>query len=161
MPFQYYSLRRVSIAALLVLGSSLQLAAAQAPTTATRVRPIAVDSIAAVVNTDVITRKELADRIKSVEARMKQAGTQMPPRDLLERQVLERMIADRAQLQLATESGIRIDDALLDRAMARLAEQNKLSMQDFRNQLEREGLPYARFREEIREEIALQRIRER
>ena len=161
MPFQYYSLRRVSIAALLVLGSSLQLAAAQAPTTAARVRPIAVDSIAAVVNTDVITRKELADRIKSVEARMKQAGTQMPPRDLLERQVLERMIADRAQLQLATESGIRIDDALLDRAMARLAEQNKLSMQDFRNQLEREGLPYARFREEIREEIALQRIRER
>ncbi len=156
------SLRRLSIVVLLLAAMPHQQARAQAPTAAPkRVIPTEVDSIAAVVNTDVITRKELADRVKSVEARMKQQGVQIPSSDLLQRQVLERMITDRAQLQLASESGIRVDDALLDRAMARLAEQNKLSPQDFRTQLEREGMPYSRFREEIRDEITMQRIRER
>jgi peptidyl-prolyl cis-trans isomerase SurA len=155
-----FSFRRLSIAALLLVAASSQPASAQSAAPQ-RTAPQAIDSIAAVVNTDVITRKDLSDRVKSVETRMKQQGVQVPPRDLLERQVLERMIADRAQLQLAAESGIRVDDALLDRAMARLAEQNKLSAQDFRTQLEREGIPYARFREEIRDEIAMQRIRER
>ncbi len=156
----YISLRRLSIAALLITAAASQPAGAQSAAPK-RAAVQTIDSIAAVVNTDVITRKELSDRLKSIETRMKQQGGQIPPRDLLERQVLERMIADRAQLQLATESGIRVDDALLDRAMARLAEQNKLSAQDFRNQLEREGIPYVRFREEIRDEIAMQRIRER
>ena len=156
------SLRRLSIVVLLLAAMPHQQARAQAPTAAPkRVIPTEVDSIAAVVNTDVITRKELADRVKSVEVRMKQQGVQIPSSDLLQRQVLERMITDRAQLQLASESGIRVDDALLDRAMARLAEQNKLSPQDFRTQLEREGMPYSRFREEIRDEITMQRIRER
>ena len=172
-----FSFRRLSTVAVLIFAASSQFAGAQSPSAQPAAKAIAkttsqtaaparstpreVDSIAAVVNTDVITRKDLSDRVKSVEARLKQQGTQIPPRDLLERQVLERMIADRAQLQLANESGIRVDDALLDRAMARLAEQNKLSAQDFRNQLEREGVPYARFREEIRDEITMQRIRER
>ena len=156
------SFTRLSVTAFLLAAASLQVANAQAPAAVpARSAPKAVDSIAAVVNTEVITRKELSDRVKSVEARMKQQGAQIPERSLLERQVLERMIADRAQLQLASESGIKVDDALLDRAMARLAEQNKLSPQEFRAQLEREGLPYARFREEIREEITMQRIRER
>ena len=162
MPLLSFSFRRLPLAALLIAAATLQSAHAQAPAAAPqRATPKAIDSIAAVVNTDVITRNELNDRVKSVEARMKQQGVQIPPHDLLERQVLERMIADRAQLQLASESGIRVDDALLDRAMERLAEQNKLSAKDFRTQLEREGMPYARFREEIREEITMQRIRER
>lgn len=168
-----FSFRRLSIAAMLIAAASWQSAGAQAasvsptakssvqPTASQRSAPVTIDSIAAVVNTDVITRRDLSDRIKSVEARMKQQGVQIPPRDLLERQVLERMITDRAQLQLAAESGIRVDDAQLDRAMARLAEQNKLSAQEFRTQLENTGISYARFREEIRDEIAMQRIRER
>ncbi|MEB0135790.1 peptidylprolyl isomerase [Actimicrobium sp. CCC2.4] len=135
--------------------------AAPAPTAARKAEPQVIDSIVAVVNSDVITRLELNGRVALVEARMKQQGSQLPQRALLEKQILERMIVDRAQLQLAADSGIKIDDVMLDRAMARLAEQNKLSMQDFRNQLEREGTPFSRFREEIREEIAMQRIRER
>ena len=131
-------------------------------TTAPRSKePQPIDSIVAVVNSDVITRLELNNRVVMVESRMKQQGTQLPQRALLEKQILERMIVDRAQLQLAADSGIKIDDVMLDRAMARLAEQNQLSMQDFRNQLEREGMSFSRFREEIREEIAMQRIRER
>lgn len=119
------------------------------------------DSIIAVVNNEVITRQELVDRLRLVERRMKNQGIALPPAAEFQRQLLERMIVDRAQMQLAQEYGIRVDDTMLDRAIARIAEQNKMSILEFRKQLEAEGTPYARFREEIREEITMQRLRER
>lgn len=119
------------------------------------------DAIVAVVNNEVITRQELIDRLQAVERRMKNQGIALPPPAELQRQLLERMIVDRAQLQLAKETGIRIDDTMLDRAVARIAEQNKMSLQEFRNRLERDGTPFNQFREEIREEIMMQRLRER
>lgn len=119
------------------------------------------DSIVAVVNSEVITRQELNERMRLVEQRMKAQGIALPPPAELQKQLLERLIVDRAQMQLAKELGIRVDDIMLDRAIARIAEQNRMSLQDFRNQLEREGTPFGRFREEIREEITLQRLRER
>jgi peptidyl-prolyl cis-trans isomerase SurA len=124
-------------------------------------QPVLVDAIVAVVNTDVITLKELDDRVRLVEQRLKRQNTQMPPREVLQRQLLERMIVTRAQMQMARDSGIRVDDIMLDRAVSRISEQNQLSLQTFRDQLERDGLSFARFREEIREEITLQRLRER
>ena len=124
-------------------------------------QPVLVDAIVAVVNTDVITLKELDDRMRLVEQRLKRQNTQMPPREILQRQLLERMIVTRAQMQMAKETGIRVDDIMLDRAVSRIAEQNQLSLQTFRDSLERDGLSFARFREEIREEITLQRLRER
>ena len=124
-------------------------------------QPVLVDAIIAVVNMEVITQRELEDRLLLIERRMKSQNMQMPSRDVLKKQLLERMIVNRAQLQLAKEYGIRIDDAMLDRSVARIAEQNKLSIQDFRGQIERDGVSFTRFREEIREEIALQRLRER
>ena len=119
------------------------------------------DAIIAVVNNEVITRQELVERMRMVERRMKNQGIALPPQAEFQRQLLERMIVDRAQMQLAKESGIRVDDTMLDRAVARIAEQNKMSLQEFRTQLEREGTPFPRFREEIREEIIMQRLRER
>jgi peptidyl-prolyl cis-trans isomerase SurA len=119
------------------------------------------DSIVAVVNSEVITRHELNERVRLVEMRMKGQGIALPPRAELQRQLLERLIVDRAQLQLARENGIQVDDAMLDRALARIAEQNRMSLQEFRNRLEREGTPFGKFREEIREEIVMQRLRER
>ncbi len=119
------------------------------------------DAIVAVVNNEVITRVELMERMQMVEARMKAQGVAMPPQAEFQKQLLERLIVDRAQLQLAKDFGIKVDDIMLDRAVGRIAEQNKMSMQDFRNQVEREGMSFARFREEIREEILLQRLRER
>ena len=124
-------------------------------------QPVLVDAIVAVVNTDVITLKELDDRMRLVEQRLKRQNTQMPAREILQRQLLERMIVTRAQMQMAKETGIRVDDIMLDRAVSRIAEQNQLSLQTFRDSLERDGLSFARFREEIREEITLQRLRER
>jgi len=120
-----------------------------------------VATIVAVVNNEVITSQELDGRMRQVESQMKSQGVAMPPRAQLQKQILERLIVDRAQMQLAKEVGIRVDDLTLDRAIARIAEQNKMSLQEFRSQLEREGTPFGRFREEIREEIIIQRVRER
>jgi peptidyl-prolyl cis-trans isomerase SurA len=126
-----------------------------------RAKPQLVNAIVAVVNDEVITRSELIERMHMVERRMSNQGAALPPRPDLLRQLLERMILDRAQMQLAKEYGIRVDDSMLDRAVARIAEQNKMSLQDFRNKLEHDGTPFNRFREEIREEIIMQRLRER
>jgi peptidyl-prolyl cis-trans isomerase SurA len=121
-----------------------------------------IDSIVAVVNNEVITRRELDDRMRMIMSRLNSQGGNagLPSREELQRQVLERMIVDLAQLQLAKENNIQVDDLTLDRAMARIAEQNKMSLQEFRNQVEREGTSFAQFREELRREIIMQRLRE-
>ena len=124
-------------------------------------QPVLVDAIVAVVNTDVITMKELNDRMQIIEQRMRRQNMQVPPRDILQKQLLERLIVNRAQMQLARDIGVRVDDVMLDRAVARIAEQNNVTVQILRDQLERDGVSFARFREEIREEITLQRVRER
>ena len=119
-----------------------------------------IDSIAVVVNDDVITRNELAARVRSIEARMKAASAPMPAAADLQCQVVEAMIVERAQQQLAKEMGVKVSDQELDRAIGRIAEQQKMSLQDMRNQMEKEGMPYATFREEIRNEMMMQRLRE-
>ncbi|MGV3654417.1 MAG: peptidylprolyl isomerase [Noviherbaspirillum sp.] len=154
--------RRLLASALLLACAGagwLPAAAQDAQPARTQIRP--VDSIVAVVNNEVITYQELQARMEMVQARMRSQGAGLPSRELLQKQLLERLIVDRAQMQLARETGIRVDDNLLDRAVARIAEQNQMSLPQFRQQLEREGIPFARFREEIREEITLQRLRER
>jgi peptidyl-prolyl cis-trans isomerase SurA len=119
-----------------------------------------LDSIFAVVNDDVITKNEVKNRVDQVVQRMRAQGAQVPDMSDLQRQVVEMMIVERAQIQLAKEYGVKIDDTTLDRAIARIAEGQKLSVQDMRNQMEKEGLPFSQFREEIRNEIVLQRLRE-
>jgi peptidyl-prolyl cis-trans isomerase SurA len=119
-----------------------------------------IDSIVVVVNDEVITRRELTNRIKTVTQRMKAQNVAMPEPADLQRQLLESMIVERAQLQMAKEMGVRVDDTMLDRAIGRIAEAQKLSVQDLRNQMEKEGMTYAAFREQIREEIIMQRLRE-
>jgi peptidyl-prolyl cis-trans isomerase SurA len=119
-----------------------------------------IDSIAVVVNDEVITRNEVAKRVEAVVARMRAANAQIPERADLERQVVESMIVERAQIQLAKEMGVRIDDAMLDRAIGGIAEQQKMTVQDLRNALEKEGTTFAAFREEIRSEMMLQRLRQ-
>ena len=126
-----------------------------------RALPVEVDRIIAVVNEEAITAFELRARLAMVERQLRTQNVQLPPRDALEWQLLERMITDRVQLQFAKETGLRISDIELDAAMRRIAEGNRLSLQDFRAALERDGLVWTKFREEIRDEIALSRLRER
>lgn len=123
--------------------------------------PILVDRIVAVVNSEVITERELEQRMGFVEGQLRRQGVPMPPRDVLERQVLERMIVDRAQLQMARDTGVRIDDQMLDRALGRMAETNGMTTAQFRDRVERDGVPFARFREDLREDLLTTRLRER
>ena len=141
-------------------------ASAAAPAVATpAARPAAsapnvIDAIAVVVNDDVITRNEISARIRSVEARMKASNAPVPDSADLLRQVTEAMIVERAQQQLAREMGVKTDDQQLDRAIVRIAEQQKMTLADMRAQMEKEGMAFATFREEIRNEITMQRLRE-
>ncbi len=122
---------------------------------------VAADSIVAVVGTEVITRRELSQRVRNAELQLQQQGTALPARDLLERQVLERAITDRSIVQWARENGIRVDDGTVDTAFANIARQNGLSVEGFRQRLEREGMDVPRFRRDLREEITIFRARER
>ena len=122
---------------------------------------VLVDRIVAVVNSEVITSREVAERVKTVTQQLSQQGTPLPPPDVLQKQVLERMIMDRLQIQLAKETALRVDDLQLDRTVARVAESNKMSLTEFRHTLERDGIQFDKFREEIRNEIMLSRLRER
>ncbi len=126
-----------------------------------RAQAVEVDRIVAVVNEEAITSFDLRARLATVERQLRAQNVQLPPRETLERQLLERMITDRVQIQFAKETGLRISDIELDAAMRRIADGNRLSLQDFRAILERDGIAWAKFREEVREEIALSRLRER
>ncbi len=123
--------------------------------------PVEVDRIVAVVNSEVITRSDLRMRVAQVTRQLSRQGTPLPAADVLEKQVLERQIMERLQLQLAAETSLRIDDVTLDRAVGRIADSNRLSMTEFRKALERDGISWERFREEVRNEMLLTRIRER
>ncbi len=121
-----------------------------------------IDSVVAVVNDDVITRRELDDRLRAVTRQLERQGTPLPAPEVLEKQILERMITDMLQAQFAKESGVRVDDTQLDLAIARIAQQNGFpSLAEFRAKLEADGVDFKKFREEIRGEIISTRLRER
>jgi peptidyl-prolyl cis-trans isomerase SurA len=143
----------------ILLVACLTFASAHAQTR--RAQPVEVDRIIAVVNDEAITAFELRARLATVERQLRGQNVQLPPREVLEKQLLERMISDRVQLQFAKETGLRISDIELDAAMRRIAEGNRLSLQDFRAALEKDGVAWAKFREEIRDEIVLSRLRDR
>ena len=111
-------------ASLLASGSAWSQAALSpviAPAAKQTAKSVVLNKIVVVVNEDVITRQELDERLRSVERRLTAQGTALPNRADLQKQLLERMIVDRAQLQLAKENGMRVDDLMLDRALQRMA----------------------------------------
>lgn len=144
-----------SLVAAVLASSAIALSAHAA------VQPIEVDRIIAVVNNEVITALQLRERVEQTTRQLQRQGTQLPPADVIERQLLERLIVERAQLQLARDSSLRVDDATLERAIGRIAENNRMSATQLRSALERDGVSWDRFRNEIRTEIVLTRLRER
>ena len=131
------------------------------PVSAAPERVIEADRIVAVVGDDVITYFDLRTRLAAALKQLQKQGTPLPPQDELERQMLERLIMERTQLQYARESGLKIDDTQLDQAIGRIAAGNKMTPQQFRTALEKDGVQYAQFREEIRNEMVTVRLRER
>lgn len=151
----------VALRALLRLLLLVALLPALAQAQGKPVRVEAADRVVAVVNSEAITALELRDRVDTAIRQLQRQGTSLPPREVLERQMLERLILERAQLQLAKESSLRVDDAGLERAIGRIAENNKLTVPEFRAALEKDGIAWNTFREGIRNEILLTRLRER
>jgi len=148
------------VALLLLAAASVGGALAQDAAVA-RVQPKVLDRIVAVVNDEALTLSELQLRVLITEQQLKRQKIPSPAADVLRRQVLERMIVDRAQLQLAKESGVRVDDATVNAAIARIAEQNNATLPEFRERLDREGISFSRFREDVRDEVVISRLRDR
>jgi len=119
-----------------------------------------VDSIVAIVNDDVIVRSELNDEVNQLVAQLRQQGTRVPSKSVLESQVLERLILKTLQLAAAKQAGIVIGDGILNRALNNIAAENKMSLDEFRKALDADGIGFQRFREAIREQITISRLRE-
>jgi peptidyl-prolyl cis-trans isomerase SurA len=145
-----------------ILASILITFAAAASAAGPQKQVTPIDRIEVVVNDDVVTHRELDVRVISVTKMLEKQKTMLPDRNVLERQVLERMINEMLQAQFAKESGLRVDDVLLDKTILRIAQQNKFdSVAAFRAKLDQEGTDFKEFREEIRNEMISARLRER
>ena len=122
---------------------------------------IPLDRIVAVVNDDVIMQSELEDRARMVLKQMSKNNAQRPPMDIFYRQVLESMIMNKLQLQYAAKTGIKVDDDTLNQTLKRVAAENKVSLTKFREILEKEGINYENFREDLRDQIIITRLKQR
>lgn len=123
------------------------------------VKPL--DRVVAVVDNDVIMQSQLDRRLQEVQQNLAKRGGEQPPREALAPQVLERLIVENLQLQIGERSGIRIGDEELNQAMATIAQRNKLTLEQFRAALTRDGLSYDEAREQVRREMIISRVRQR
>ena len=151
---------RVLIRVLILSCCCVGLAAAQAPRRQSA-EPLPADRIVAVVNDEVITLYELRARLDQAVIQLKKQGTPLPARDVLEQQMLERLVMDKVQLQFAKENGVKVDDAQLEQALQRIATNNKMSLAQLREALQKDSIAFPKFREEIRNEMTIARVRER
>ncbi|WP_423194848.1 MULTISPECIES: peptidylprolyl isomerase [unclassified Cupriavidus] len=120
-----------------------------------------VDEVVAIVNNSVITRRELLDRADEIENQLRTAQRDVPPRADLLGEVLERLVMERVQTQAAQEAGIRVTDQEVDRAIESVAQQNRLSATELRNRVEASGMSWTKYRDELRKQVQVIRLRER
>ena len=121
----------------------------------------AADYIVAVVNSEPITNNEVRAKLLRAEQQLTQQGAALPPRAELARQVMERLIVDKAQLQLARTSGLRVDENAIENAVLGVARQNQISVEELRSRLVADGISYNQFRADLRDEILVSRLRQR
>lgn len=120
-----------------------------------------LDSVAAVVNDGVIMRSELDERIAQVEQQAQAQGGSLPPRSQLVEQVLERMIMDEIQLQMASQANLSVDDTELNRQLRSIAESNNMSLDAFADAVEADGMSLAEVRDDIRREMLMRQVQQR
>ena len=119
------------------------------------------DWIAAVVNQELVTAGEVERRLERAKAEATRAGMRLPPDEDLRRQVMDALIDERVIVTSARESGVRIDEPEIDRAVQNVAQQNQLTMPALRERLRSEGVDYGRFRGNLRDQMMMERLRER
>ena len=120
-----------------------------------------VDYIVALVNSEPVTNFDVRQRLLRLEQQASSQGRALPPRDELVKQVLEQLVVERALIQQATEQGVRVDEAALVQAEQGIAAQNQLTVEEFRRRVVAEGLDPNKIRNELRNQLLLQRLRER
>lgn len=143
----------------LTLGALLLGSALLATSVSAQVRPL--DRIVAIVDNDVVMQSQLDQRLREVQQTIEKRGAEMPPLDVMQQQVLERLITENLQLQIGDRSGIRIADEELNQALATIAQRNSMTLEQFRDALERDGLSLETAREQIRREMVINRVRQR
>jgi peptidyl-prolyl cis-trans isomerase SurA len=149
-----------SLLAVLLLSLLAGLAVAAAPAddgTDKSLQPL--NRIVAVVNDGIVMSSELDTAVSNVTAQLQEKGTPVPPRDVLDKQVLERLILEKLQLQLAAANGMTVNDSTLNDELQNLARKNKMSLSDFRAVLEKGGVNYSDFREDLRKQLLIQELR--
>jgi len=147
-----------------LLFATLALAAAAVPAQKAPPAPqraASLDRVVAVVNDEALTQYDLEEAKRIVLQQLKLQNVQQPAADVLEKQLLERLITERALLQYAKESGIKVDDTQVERTIQRIAEDNKLTLDGLRQALAKDNIVYAKYRDDVRNEIVVQRLRER
>lgn len=147
------------LASLLAVAAIFAGPAPVSPSHAQQLQP--VDRIAAVVNEDVILQSELDRAERNILAQYASRQAELPPRDVLQRQLLERLILVRLQVARAAETGIRVSDEQVDAAIAGIAQQNKISIDQMRAQLAGQGQSFTDFRNSIRDELTISALRQR
>ncbi|WP_395373179.1 peptidylprolyl isomerase [Marinicella sp. W31] len=120
---------------------------------------ILLDEIVAVVDESVIMRSELDRSVASITKQFQASGNQLPPQDILQKQVLERLIIQDIQVQRANLAGVRVSDAELESALARIGQQNNITLDQMRQTVEQDGFSFAAFREDMRKEMLAERVR--
>jgi peptidyl-prolyl cis-trans isomerase SurA len=120
-----------------------------------------IDAIVAVVNDDIVMASELKRFMQRIRAELSQRKAELPPPEIFQKQALERLIMMKVQLQSAQQMGMRVDDDTLNRAISNIAAQNNMTLEQFRGALQHDGYSFDQFREDIRNEIAITRLRQR
>ncbi|WP_025163207.1 peptidylprolyl isomerase [Pseudomonas taeanensis] len=138
----------------LLLGAVFLGAAAQA-----EVQPL--NRVVAIVDNDVIMQSQLDARVREVQQTIAKRGAALPPANVLDQQVLERLIIENIQLQIGDRSGIRITDEELNQAIGTIAQRNGMSIEQFRAALAKDGLSFADARDQVRREMIISRVRQR
>ena len=118
-----------------------------------------LDGVAAIVNEGVVLKSQLRDQIEVISARAAEQGMQLPPRDILEEQILERLIVTEIQLQRAERIGLQISDEMLNEYIGNMARENGLAFEDMPEALALDGIDYRLFREQLRDEITVEQLR--
>lgn len=152
-------IRRLFYAVIGIACALSALSAASAAVTPEAATPI--DRVVAVVNDEVITETELDREVRTVRKRLSEQNIPVPAADLLRSQVLNRLITKHLQLQLAKKTGIRVDDETLNKTIERIASQNKMTLPELRDVIQRDGFNFGDFREDIRDEVAISRLKQR
>lgn len=124
-------------------------------------KPAPLDGIAAIVNDEVITKSELSQQTKTIEKQLQQNGNSAPDRAVLEKQVLEHLITNQVQLQIAKKSGIEVDEHAVDNAIDNIAKENNMTMTQMRETLALEGVDFKNYREKIREQMIISQLQQR